>query len=354
MPIKIFASLQVEIIKTNLCVSCGACAASCPVSHIAIVDEVPTPVGLCLSCQTCYYHCPRVSFSVEEVEKVIFGRTRREDEPIGIHRSAYAARSKQRKVLRRCQDGGAVTSILANALATNSVDCAVVTGVEKERPWKPKPVVVSSFEDLVKRAGTNYCASPTLVGLASAVLEYEMGKVAMVGTPCQVRAIRKMQTSPWGHFKLSDAVKLTIGLFCMESFSYNKLHAYLERKGIDLAKIDRFDIKKGQFKVSVRGKEILEVPIKELHHLVRTSCDACGDFTAEFADISVGGVGIPKGWSLVIARTEKGEDALMRAKEAGLLQLKPIEKVKPGLKSAIKLTGIVRGRASKFRTASAK
>lgn len=335
--VKSWGSLLTEVIREGLCTSCGACDASCPVNALAIANEQPTLVGVCIACQVCYYQCPVIDFPTEDVERSIFGRTRREDEPIGIYRSAYVARSKREDILRLCQDGGAVTSILVYALDSQLIDCAVVTDIEQVRPWKPKPVVALTSNEIVKRAGTKYSPSPTLIGLASAAQEYGMGKVAIVGTPCQVRAVRKMQASQMGARKLGGAVELTIGLFCLESYNYNKLHAFLDQEGVNLTEITRHAIKKGRFMVYRRGELVFSVPVKEIKHLARLGCEECSDFTAEFADLSVGGVGIPEGWSLVVARSERAERLLSGAQESGLLDLKPVTEAKPGLSSAIRL-----------------
>jgi Coenzyme F420-reducing hydrogenase, beta subunit len=183
-----------------------------------------------------------------------------------------------------------------------------------------------------------------IIGLGSAVDEYMKNKVAIVGTPCQIRAVRKMQTSRYVYKKLADAVSLTIGLFCMESYSYTDLMNYLENKGITPSDITRFDIKKGRFKVQIKGEEILNVPLKDIKQLVRPCCNTCPDFTAELADISVGGMGCPEGWSTIIVRTEKGETALLGAENEGFLDLKPIEDVESDLSSITKLSKIKRKR----------
>ncbi len=68
-----------------------------------------------------------------------------------------------------------------------------------------------------------------------------------------------------------------------------------------------------------------------MKELVRSCCHVCGDFTAEFADLSVGSVGSPDGWSTVIVRSQRGEQALEAAEKAGLIKIKPVEEGKSGL-----------------------
>ncbi|HID91243.1 TPA: coenzyme F420 hydrogenase [Candidatus Bathyarchaeota archaeon] len=340
MVVKTFASLLREVVRKGLCVGCGACAASCPLNSVEMIDQEPRLTGICLACQTCYHQCPRAGFSTDDAEMAIFGRLRGEDEPVGVYRSAYVARSRMEDVLHACQDGGAVTSILAYALDSKAIDCAVVTDVDRERPWRPVPTVARTVGDLVRCAGTKYSTGPTLLGLASAVIEHGRERVAVVGTPCQVRAVRRMQTSPMGALRLGDAVRLTIGLFCMESYGYDGLCAFLRERGIDIGDVTRFAIRRGRF-TAYKGSEIaVNVPVREAKHLAREACRACADFSAELADVSVGGVGAPDGWSTVIVRTEEGERLVTEALKAGYLELKPIAEAKPGMRAVVRLSSI--------------
>jgi coenzyme F420 hydrogenase subunit beta len=336
---KVFGSLISEVLNRDLCTFCGACVASCPVYILQMQGEKPTMKGKCELCQVCYYSCSAAEFPRDEVEKAIFGRTRAADEPIGIYKTIANGRSKKEEILQRSQDGGVVTSILGYALESGKVDAAAVTGIDKEVPWKSIPSVAVDYCDVLNAAGTKYTPAPTLIGLMSATQEYGKGKVAIVGTPCQIRSYRRMQTSPLGARKLASAVSLAIGLFCMESYRYDRfLGDYLRTKGVDVSKVSRFAIKKGKFRVTVDGQEVLTVPIKELDEFVRSSCKVCEDFTAEYADISVGGVGCPEGWCTAIARTTPGQEFLTEAEKNGWIELKPIDPSKYGMEQVLRLS----------------
>ena len=348
---KLFGSLISEVLNRDLCTFCGACVASCPVRILQMQDEKPTMKGKCELCQVCYYSCSAAEFPKNEVEQVIFGRTRTADEPIGIYKNIANARSKKQEILQKSQDGGVVTSILGYALESGKVDAAVVTGIDKKTPWKSIPSVALDYADVLNAAGTKYTPAPTLIGLMSATQEYRKEKVAIVGTPCQIRSYRRMQTSLLGARKLANAVALAIGLFCMESYRYDQfIGDYLRTRGVDVSKVSRFAIKKGKFRATIEGQEVLTVPIKELDEFVRSSCRVCEDFTAEFADISVGGVGCPEGWCTVIARTTLGEEFLSEAERSGWIEMRPIDAGKYGMEQVLrnsvrKKTGLQQGQS---------
>lgn len=133
----------------------------------------------------------------------------------------------------------------------------------------------------------------------------------MVGTPCQVNGVRLLQRYGWNARKrVAEAVKLIIGLLCTRSFNIQKLLAKLKTFGIEARKIKKMDVNKGL--LTVIGKEnevLLEKPIKEFWETSLRGCDECADFTGRLADIAVGSIGSPPGFSTVIIRTEAGERA---------------------------------------------
>ena len=315
--------------------------AVCPVNVLWPEGEQPTLVGTCALCEICYYQCPAVEFPREEVEASLFKRPRRQDEPLGVLNGVYVGKASRTDIQKQAQDGGVVTALLACALETGLIDAAIVAG--RDSTWRAKPEVATKYEDLVKNAGTKYTPSPTLLGVKSAVDEYMKTRVGVVGTPCQMRTVRRLQTMPLGNLRLAQAITLSIGLFCMESYAYDKLiQAYVTSKGIDTSNITRMGIKKGSFIVWSGTNELLHVPLKEVDAFVRNSCKQCDDFTAEFADISVGGIGCPDGWSTVVARTEKGSELLKNAEKAGYLELRELTPDAKGYLKVVKMAEMKR------------
>jgi coenzyme F420 hydrogenase subunit beta len=296
-------------------------------------------------CQICYYQCPHVSFSRDDVELLLHKRTRLPDETLGIFKSAFIGKALKSDILNRAQDGGVVTTLLAYALESKLVDAAVVAG--RDSRWLARPVVATKYSDLVMNAGTKYTPSPSLLGVRSAIEEYGKNQVALVGTPCQIKAARRIQTSPLGNRRIADAIKLTIGLFCMESYNYDKLiENYLVNKCVDITHVTKIGIKKGAFIVWSDKKELMRVPLRDIDAYVRKSCKQCDDFTSEHADISVGGVGCPTGYSTILARTEQGLKLLRNAEEAGYLELHELSRTEKGFQKVLNMAQRKRMRKS--------
>jgi len=302
--------------------------------------------GACALCQICYYQCPQVEFQGADAEAYAYGRQRSDAEQLGVVRGMFVGRALNEAILKNAQDGGAVSAILSYMLDEKLIGAAVVTS--RDSMWKPQPVVVTDSSKLSEVAGTKYTTSPTLLGVESAVSDYGKTAVAMVGTPCQVRAVRRIQTSPFGNRRLAEAVRMVIGLFCMESYSYDKLFGgFLALKGIDPSAVARTSIKKGSFiVVDPNGIELLHVPLREIGSFVRQSCWQCTDFTAEYADISVGGVGCPAGYSTIVVRSEGGERMVREAVAAGYLEVKELAPESKGSLKVLNMTHAKRQRVT--------
>ena len=350
---KVFGNLLAEVVRKDSCTGCGSCAATCPVFAIQMEEGKPKLAGVCLACQVCYNSCPVASLDLPQVEAKALGRARTAEEPIGVYKAIYTVRAKSPDVLSKCQDGGAVTTLLQQFFDDGG-DGAVITGAEEGKPWSPKPLVITSKQEVLAGAGTKYTPSPTMLGVASAVKDYHLSRLAVVGTPCQIRAMRKIESSEKTNVKIRDAIKMRIGLFCTESFSYAALMEFLAGKGVKPTDVTKFQIKSGKF-TATRGSEVVyEAKVTELNSLVRPCCHTCADFSAELADISVGSVGSAEGWSTVIVRTEAGETLLKDAEKAGLLDVKPIEEGKAGAGAVRRLSEFKRkrGTTEKVETAS--
>ena len=56
-----------------------------------------------------------------------------------------------------------------------------------------------------------------------------------------------------------------------------------------------------------------EISLTELEDLKRGACRYCNDFSAEYADISFGGLGAEHGWTTMVTRSSLGRTVLTEA-----------------------------------------
>lgn len=321
---KTFNDLKNDIIDTEKCTSCGTCEAVCPVNVIQLQNGVPTLIGKCIECGICYGNCPVADFDEEEMDKRVFGRTRKPSESlIGVYAEAYSAKATSDTIHEKAQDGGVVTALLTQFLEDGG-DGVIVAGLEPDKIWVPSPKIAKTREEIIAAAGTKYTPSPSLVAVKKAVKEEKLTKIAVVGTTCQMRGLSLATAGPLKNKRFSDAVALKIGLFCMESFNYDSFMKYLQDNGIDPGRVTKFEIKNGRFYAWSGEERLHRVRLSKVKPLIRPNCTHCRDFTSEFADISVGNVGSPAGYSTVIVRTERGKKALESAMKSGLIEAEPI------------------------------
>ncbi len=281
---KFFGNLKAEVIDKGLCSHCCTCVAICPVRGIVAGDkpiDFPTWVKDCVDCGACVRVCPRWDY------KPLSG--------LGDYIEIFAAKSKRFVG----QDGAMVTEITASALEMGLIDVALFVG--RDESWRTQVVMIKSVEQLYDRkiTGTKYSYAELIPALKDTVMRYDA--IGVVGTPCMVSGIRRLQEN----FKKFKRVKLVIGLFCTENFYYHQLYDFLlKKKGIDLRNAVKTDIKKGEFIVTLKDGNEISFSVKELDEIIPSGCKVCQDFSSVESDVSVGSVGSKAGFSTVIVRTD--------------------------------------------------
>ncbi|MCL2549947.1 MAG: coenzyme F420 hydrogenase subunit beta [Methanimicrococcus sp.] len=245
--------------------------------------------------------------------------------PVGEYISIIAARSTDKEILERSQDGGIVTAAYIYGLENGLLDGAIVADTTKG--FKPVPKIARTRAEILSARGTKYSLSPNMSVVKDAVKEYALEKVGFVGTPCQIIAMRKMMQYPAAFRQTAGNIGLIIGIFCMENFPYNAMKTLIEQYArIDMDDVLKTDIGKGKLFVYKKdGSEPVTIPIKETVPFEQKSCHICMDYTSEYADFSTGSVGTPDGWSTVIIRNQRGKDFIDKMIAAGKLETQPVD-----------------------------
>jgi coenzyme F420 hydrogenase subunit beta len=256
---------------------------------------------------------------------------------LGKYKTCISARSTDKDILKGAQDGGIVTQLFTYALEEGIIDGAIVAGPSDE-PWRPRPMVAMTKEDLLKSRGTRYNICPSVSFIKEATRSYGLDKIGFVGVPCQVQAIRKGQLYPFGLRDVPDKIALVVGIFCMENFPYQSLVQLVEdHAGVKMESVKKMEIGKGKFTVYTDRGNVVGLPLKVTHKYNQPGDHVCLDYVADWADVSTGSVGSPDGWSTVFVRTKVGDSVWAKALAAGCFETKPIEQVKPGLELVTKL-----------------
>jgi len=328
------------VFDAGVCCQCGWCSSICPVNAITVTaDTLEIDDETCMKCGLCYSVCPR-SFSIEQASKSIkkLDESLKFSEKINGYINAYSATTTNEVIKKVLQDGGIVTTLLEYLLKNKLVD-AIVAVQHSDELWKPEPVIVEDIKDLYKTSGTKYANASTL-SIIEETKKYE--NIAVVGVPCMMNALEKGTLFPSG-LPFFKNIKYKIGLFCMEAFPYEGvLNLIKEQFDKDFNKVTKMDISGGKFIIYLDSGEDLRVPLKEVKSYARHNCHFCEDLTCDFADVSVGSIGSPSGWSSVITRTKLGEKLFKDAIKKGLIESKSLKDVKPGQPLLERIAGIKR------------
>ena len=330
--VKTFRDLMREVQENHLCGKCGGCVSFCSADNLGALDvgregmPVFADEEKCLRCGICYMICPNIHDLDDELKKKL-----KWEPPIGPIIDLTSAQTTNPSVGERCTDGGVVTSLLIYLLDNHMIDAALVS--KSDGPFHRAPLLATTGEEIISAAGSHYDESCHIAKLGGHYSTYSpamyelkrlreglIDRVAMVGTPCQIHTIRKMQVL--GVIP-SDVIKYYFGLFCMENFSFDdlQLKRLQERHGFDVTQIVKVNVKEDFF-IYLKDERVIHIPFDEIDSIARPACRGCPDFSAEYSDISFGGVGSPEGYTTVLIRSEKGKWVYRGALTAGYIREK--------------------------------
>jgi coenzyme F420 hydrogenase subunit beta len=312
---KTFHHLIEDVQKPGLCHRCGGCVTFCTaVNYGALeLDADGKPrygdEDKCIECGLCYSICPEIDELDEETKKKLGWSP-----PIGRIIETGIVRATDPNVLKKATDGGAVTALLLHLFKSGRIDGAIVT--KPSGPFLREPFLAVSQADILDAAGFFFDTSHGMKSFSDyyvtygQIREFEplikkgLQRVAFVGTPCQIKSVRRMQTL---NIIPSDTIKFCLGLFCSGNFVFG------EKQQQKIAKIGGFqfsDVKKLNIKddliIHFNSGEVKTMMLDELEFMKRFACYFCPDYSAEYADVSFGGIGAEDGWTTIITRTPVG------------------------------------------------
>ncbi|GIW41347.1 MAG: NADP oxidoreductase [Candidatus Binatia bacterium] len=361
-----FREMMNEVVAYGSCCECGSCVLVCPHNVIDYVEGKPkqvakatAPFDFCgisegIGCDVCAQVCPRLGPREHVLGEAHLAGEAPYRGTFGRYRKVLVARATDPEVVARCQDGGVVTGLLAWARRTGRIDGAVVSAADPEKPAAPRPLVVTTEREIFETGTSWYTYCPNNLALEQA-REMGLRRVAFVGVPCQVTPVRKMEwTDPAfldnGRKKekhierqrsflkgFAEIVELQIGLLCSEVFTFEGLmkETIEGELGIPLGDIAKFNVK-GKVLIYKKDGELVEMSLRRAQEYARPECHHCGDFSAELADLSCGGVGA-MGWTITIVRTKKGEEYFDAAVSDGVFETRPIEEFENSMKVLLRL-----------------
>jgi len=196
-----------NILKKD-CIKCGMCFTVCPTQAISMHANHKTGFydfsinkEKCVSCGKCKVSCPAD------------GKINTSGSVIGPYSDIYLAHSTNQDVRIHSTSGGAVNSFLRYLINNMIIDAAYVLKENNKNIFECEVIEINkeNSKELLsepRRFASRYVSYPVLAALKNK----NRKRIAIVGTPCQIKAISKSNFS-------SDIIK--IGIACSGAMSYN-------------------------------------------------------------------------------------------------------------------------------------
>lgn len=293
------------VCKENMCTGCKACVDKCPKNAITIVDSLKAYNAIidksqCINCGACYKVC-QVNNSIQKTDPIKW----------------YQGWAKREDVRKNSSSGGLAAAIMTAFIENGGVVCSCV--FEKGCFGFQ---FAENTDDVKKFIGSKYVKSdPQGIYKQIAKRLSDNQRVLFIGLPCQVAGIKKYVGN-------NDKGLYTIDLICHGTPSPKILNMFLEEYNLSLDKLSDIRFRKKQtFKLYEGFKSIVPDPVRDGYSFAFTNCldylDACYDCTYatkdRVGDLTLGdswGTELngeePKGISLILCQTGKGQELLER------------------------------------------
>ncbi len=315
--------------ESGLCLKCGACYAVCPVGAISIdlhSDEFPiVNLDKCNKCGMCFRVCPGL-FPDQKMYSA--------KDKVGPVSDAYVGYAVDKNIHGIVTSGGVCTAISTYLLRVGDVAGVIMPRASCSNPIRNEVIVAQNEHEVLSCVGSRYSPTFTCVGLKGV----QSGKCyAFVGKPCDIYALNKCKEYLT---ELKNAISYTVGVFCHHTPNYECTDRLLREQRIFPEQVAKIQYRGGGWPGFVRvfgkkGDVLFEQEYKKawVEYMADTPkrCKMCVDCTAEYADISLGDAwNIAKshkdevGKNIIIARTQRGHDLLMRVAEVGAISIEKI------------------------------
>ena len=207
-----------------------------------------------------------------------------------------------------------ITTRLAEVLLEQGlVDAVIAMAADPHDRWRPRPVLVTRAEDMSQCRGMRMGYAP-LLSLVEPALAQGHKRLAVIGIPCQIYALRAIQPQLEREQGLEQLY--VIGTPCSDNTTTENFHQFLgliSDRPQDISYVEF----RADYKVEVRTDQgdkrlipFLNLPLSTLPpDFFPLTCRTCVDYTNVLADITVGYMG-GHGQQWLLVRNARGQAVL--------------------------------------------
>jgi coenzyme F420 hydrogenase subunit beta len=275
--------------------------------------------SLCTDCgisrtdnpKRCGEACQFIKPNYPALETQVHGRARDLGRPDELHFGPFIKmlRAGLKNPSAGAQWTGITTRIGERLLETGAVDAILTMTEDPNDRWKPLPIIIDKASDMAKCRGMRMGYAPLLSLLEPAIAKgYK--KMAVIGIPCQVYALRALEK------ELGLKKLYVIGTPCSDNTTTENFHHFLSLVSSEPDEINYLEFR-ADYHVEVRFKSgkkkeipFLQLPLSTLpNDFFPLTCRTCVDYTNVLSDITIGYMG-GQGEQWLIVRNERGEELL--------------------------------------------
>ena len=297
----------------------------------------PAPRGLCTDCgvsrtatpQDCGTACQFIKPDYPALETRVHGRPRDPGRPDEAFFGPYQAmyRGALKTPIAGAQWTGITTRIAEKLLEAGAVDAVLTMAPDADDKWKPVPVIVTRAEGMARVRGMRMGYAPLLALLEPARAAGHK-RIAIIGIPCQVHALRSLEAS------LGFERIFVIGTPCSDNTTTANFHEFLKLLSDDPDSITYLEFR-ADYHVELRFSDgrtkaipFLMLPLSDLRpDFFPLTCRTCVDYTNSLADLTVGYMaGSGEQW--LVVRNDRGAELVALLEDEVTLEA-PADNAKP-------------------------
>lgn len=331
-------------ISTGNCTHCGACAGLNP-GLIGFTAGMRGPLPALLreirpsdQPQLALAHaaCPGRGVPFSE----LFERLGREcrSRLMGPYLNLYTGHATDPAIRLQAASGGILSRVLIELVESGRVSATVLIRQGVPSPEYASPVIARTRGEILASAQSVYAVTPMLDILPQ--LEGVPGRLAFVGLPDQVAALRMLQAA--GH-PTASRFDFIAGPYTGTNMYHGAVRAFLRAQGVkDSVPVESLKWRAGEWpgylEVRTAGGATYRAEKFYYNYLipfyVSLACQLTPDFSNELTDLSAGDAWSPQfekmrgGHSMIAARSPLAVEILESLAARGEIRLDPIEEEK--------------------------
>lgn len=275
------------------------------------------PRGLCTDCglsrtqdaRRCGRACQFIQPDYPRLETQVHGRPRDMNVEAELYFGPHLrmARAALANPLPGAQWTGLTSRLGERLLESGAVEAVLTMAPDPDDTWRPSPVIITRPGDMAQARGMRMGYAP-LLGLLEPARAAGYKRIAVIGIPCQVYALRAIER------ELGFERIYVVGTPCSDNTTTENFHKFLALLSPEPETISYLEFR-ADYHVELRfadgrRREIpfLKLPLADLPvDFFPLTCRTCVDYTNALADVTVGYMA-GEGEQWLIVRNARGEE----------------------------------------------